>query len=114
MIDFISEPVITGFKSAVAIIVASGQAKNIFGLEIKPNLNGTNSKSILGTWMKVFENFDSVRITDNLSGLNGLDSLISSIFLFNLMVGSSLAPKSPISVPFFGMDHRKIQFFTDI
>ena len=68
MIDFISEPVITGFKSAVAIIVASGQAKNIFGLEIKPNLNGTNSKSILGTWMKVFENFDSVRINDTVLG----------------------------------------------
>jgi sodium-independent sulfate anion transporter 11 len=70
VIDFISEPVITGFKSAVAIIVASGQAKNIFGLEIKPNFNGTKTKSILGTWMKVFENFDSVRINDTILGFS--------------------------------------------
>ena len=70
MIDFISEPVITGFKSAVAIIVASGQAKNIFGLEIKPNLNGTNTKSILGTWMKVIDNFDTVRVNDTVLGFS--------------------------------------------
>ena len=31
-------------------------------------------------------------------------------FLFNLMVGSSLAPKSPILVPFFGVGHQKANF----
>ena len=31
-------------------------------------------------------------------------------FIFNLMVGSSLAPKLPIPVSFCGMDHQKSNF----
>ena len=47
---------------------------------------------------------------NNLHGLNDLYSLISSKTLLIVMVGSSLAPKWPILVPFCGMDHQKSNF----
>ena len=43
----------------------------------------------------------------NLTGLNSLNSPISSKNYLILMVWSSLAPKWPILVPFCGMDHQK-------
>ena len=57
---------------------------------------------------------NNVYSLNNLSGFNDLGSLISSKILFNLMVGSSLAPKWPVSVPFFWKRSSKIQIFTDI
>jgi hypothetical protein len=47
---------------------------------------------------------------NNLHGLNDLYSLISSKTLLIVMVGSSLAPKCPILVPFHGMDNQKSNF----
>ena len=47
---------------------------------------------------------------NNLNGLDNLDSLISSKNLLILMVGSFLAPKWPILVPFCGIDHQKSNF----
>ena len=47
----------------------------------------------------------------NLSGLNSLYSPISSKNFLILMVRSSLAPKSPIWIPFCGMDHEKSTFY---
>ena len=49
-------------------------------------------------------NLNDLYSLDNLSGLNNLNSLNSLNFLLILMVGSSLAPKLPIMVPFCGMD----------
>ena len=44
---------------------------------------------------------------NSLNNLNDLNSLISSKYLLILMVGSFLAPKLPILVPFYGIDHQK-------
>ena len=46
----------------------------------------------------------------NLNGLNSLYSSIPSKIILILMVWSSMAPKWPIIVIFFGMDHQKSNF----
>ena len=54
--------------------------------------------------------FKNLYSLTNLSGLNDLNSLISSKNLLILMVRWSLAPKWPILVHFCGMDHQKSKF----
>ena len=46
----------------------------------------------------------------NLNGLNSLYTSIPSKIILILMVWSSMAPKWPIIVIFFGMDHQKSNF----
>ena len=55
-------------------------------------------------------NLNDLYSLNNFSGLNYLNSLISSKELLNLMVGSSLAPKWPIPVHFCWRDHQKSFF----
>ena len=66
MIDFISVPVTAGFCSAAAITIASSQLKSLFGLKI---VTTNHDEGIIGTWMEVIENFESVRASDATMGL---------------------------------------------
>ncbi len=66
VIDFISVPVTAGFTSAAAITIASGQVKSIFGLKITHH---SHNEGIIGTWSEVFENFESVRVSDSILGI---------------------------------------------
>ncbi|KAB7494486.1 putative sulfate transporter 4.2 [Armadillidium nasatum] len=45
-VNFISDPVISGFTSAAAITIATGQLKGLFGLKLKTN-------GVVDTWVKV-------------------------------------------------------------
>ncbi len=65
VIDFISVPVTAGFTSAAAITIASGQIKEIFGLEIK---HKSHIEGIMGTWADVVDNFSSLRVADTVLG----------------------------------------------
>lgn len=73
MIDFISEPVISGFSSAAAIAIASGQVKSILGLEISVR---SNIKGLVGTWIDVANNIQSARVADSVMGITCIIVLI--------------------------------------
>ncbi|XP_069957468.1 sodium-independent sulfate anion transporter [Cherax quadricarinatus] len=62
IINFISQPVISGFTSAAAIIIASSQLKLLFGLRLK-------TKGLIDTWVKVFSNIQDLRWQDLTLGL---------------------------------------------
>ncbi|KAK3867068.1 hypothetical protein Pcinc_027431 [Petrolisthes cinctipes] len=62
LINFISQPVISGFTSAAAITIASSQLKSLFGQDIKTN-------GLVDTWIKVFSNLQEVRWQDLTLGL---------------------------------------------
>ncbi len=66
LIEFISTPVIAGFTSAAAITIASGQVKSLLGLTIA---NGTETHGIIGTYVEVFENIETIRWQDTTLGL---------------------------------------------
>jgi len=57
LINFISQPVISGFTSAAAITIASSQLKALFGLSLK-------TKGLVDTWVKVFSNIQEFRWQD--------------------------------------------------
>ncbi|XP_071531190.1 sodium-independent sulfate anion transporter-like isoform X2 [Panulirus ornatus] len=57
LINFISQPVISGFTSAAAITIASSQLKPLFGLSLK-------TEGLTDTWAKVFSNLQEFRWQD--------------------------------------------------
>ncbi|KAK7072177.1 hypothetical protein SK128_010273, partial [Halocaridina rubra] len=62
LINFISQPVISGFTSAAAITIASSQLKPLFGLQVK-------TKGLLDTWINVAKNLADVRWQDATLGI---------------------------------------------
>ncbi|KAK8375737.1 hypothetical protein O3P69_008478 [Scylla paramamosain] len=62
LINFISQPVISGFTSAAAITIASSQLKALFGLSLK-------TKGLVDIWVKVFSNIKDFRWQDLTLGL---------------------------------------------
>lgn len=66
VIDFISGPVISGFTSAAAITIASGQVASIFGLSLKQKSGVTG---IVGTWIDIINNFHTYRVNDTVLGI---------------------------------------------
>ncbi|XP_069943961.1 sodium-independent sulfate anion transporter [Cherax quadricarinatus] len=65
LINFISQPVISGFTSAAAVIIASSQLKQLFGLRLQ-------TKGLINTWVKVFSNLHDFRWQDLTLGLVGI------------------------------------------
>ncbi|XP_064092367.1 sodium-independent sulfate anion transporter-like [Macrobrachium nipponense] len=57
LINFISQPVISGFTSAAAVTIASSQLKPLFGLKLK-------TEGLLDTWMKVAKNLPNFKWQD--------------------------------------------------
>ncbi|CAL4197565.1 unnamed protein product, partial [Meganyctiphanes norvegica] len=64
-INFISQPVISGFTSAAAVTIASSQLKALFGLKLK-------TQGTLDTWIKVATNITSLRWQDLTLGISGI------------------------------------------
>ncbi|XP_068211653.1 sodium-independent sulfate anion transporter-like isoform X2 [Palaemon carinicauda] len=57
LINFISQPVISGFTSAAAITIASSQLKPLFGLSLQ-------TKGLVDTWVQVAKNLPDFRWQD--------------------------------------------------
>lgn len=62
LINFISQPVISGFTSAAAITIASSQLKPLFGLKLE-------TRGLIDTWVKVCSNLHELRWQDLTLGL---------------------------------------------
>lgn len=63
LIDFISGPVAVGFTSAAAIIIATSQIKDIFGLDF-------SGGKFLNVWQSIFEHIGETRLWDTILGLS--------------------------------------------
>lgn len=68
LIDFISVPVISGFTSAAALTIASGQIKGLFGIYKKHHSNETHA-GVVDDYIEIFENLDTVRWQDAVLGI---------------------------------------------
>ncbi|XP_066970053.1 sodium-independent sulfate anion transporter-like [Macrobrachium rosenbergii] len=62
LINFISQPVISGFTSAAAITIGSSQLKALFGLKLK-------TRGLIDTWVKVIQNLSKMRWQDLVLGI---------------------------------------------
>lgn len=62
LIDFISDPVNSGFTSAVALIILTSQVKDVFGIMVKGN-------TFVQVWLSIFDNIHNIRITDTVLGI---------------------------------------------
>ena len=80
LIDFISIPVITGFVSAAAITIASGQIKGIFGIKIEEK--SETHAGLVDDYIDIFENIDTVKLNDTILGL------VCAILLLSLRVNT--------------------------
>ena len=71
LIDFISVPVITGFTSAAAITIASGQIKGLLGIYVLPeNKDRTETHAgVVDDYINIFENIETVRMEDAVLGV---------------------------------------------
>ncbi|RXG56619.1 Sodium-independent sulfate anion transporter [Armadillidium vulgare] len=68
-INFISQPVISGFTSAVAVTIASSQLKGLFGLK------SIETKGVFDTWYKVFLHIKEAVWQDIVLGLSCIVTL---------------------------------------
>ena len=67
VIKFIPHPVVTGFTAGIAVIIASSQVKDFFGLTIDKV-----PADFLPKWMSYFHAFDTINILTVLVGLGKL------------------------------------------
>jgi len=80
LIDFISVPVISGFTSAAALTIASGQIKGLFGIYKKHHSNETHA-GVVDDYVEIFDNLDTVRWQDAVLGIICAIILLSMRFL---------------------------------
>jgi SulP family sulfate permease len=71
LIKFIPYPVITGFTSGIAVIIFSGQIKDLFGLQM-----GTVPADLMDKWVAYWEQRGSVNVTAVLMALFSLVVLL--------------------------------------
>ncbi|XP_025414085.1 sodium-independent sulfate anion transporter-like [Sipha flava] len=102
VVEFVSMPVTGGFTTAAAIIMASSQLKDLFGVSYK-------AKNSMEMWIKFISNIKNIRMTDTAMGLiciitliglkslkslkvdaKGMRSKLCSILLFVLTTGSNV------------------------
>jgi sodium-independent sulfate anion transporter 11 len=69
LVEFVSVPVVAGFTSASAIIIASSQVKGLFGLSY-------SSEGFVDSWTKLFQNIGSTRLWDMVLGVCCIISLL--------------------------------------
>ena len=70
LVQFISTPTISAFITAAAVIIGSGQVKNLLGIK-----SGSSSEFI-PAWTNVIQNYHEIRWSDTLLGLFSLAFLI--------------------------------------
>lgn len=69
IINFVSSPVISGYTSAAAVVIASSQIKGILGLKF-------SSKNFLTTFYQLYKNIDTIKYTDTILGITCIVALI--------------------------------------
>lgn len=69
LVRFISVPVVTGFTTAAAITIASGQVNSLFGVHSKSN-------DFYDSWKNMFTHCNAVQLNDSLLGVITLICLI--------------------------------------
>lgn len=69
LVEFVSVPVVAGFTSASAIIIASSQVKGLFGLSY-------SSEGFVESWTKLFRHIGSTRLWDTVLGVSCIISLL--------------------------------------
>lgn len=78
LVRFISVPVVTGFTTAAAITIGSGQINSLFGVSTKSN-------EFIDSWENLFTHLKEIRLNDALLGCITLVCLILlkvSLFFF--------------------------------
>jgi sodium-independent sulfate anion transporter 11 len=84
LVQFVSVPVVAGFTSASAIIIASSQVKGLFGLSY-------NSEGFVESWTKLFGHIGSTRLWDTVLSGSCIIILLclrvrNSDFCFRMMI----------------------------
>lgn len=69
LVRFISVPVVTGFTTAAAITIASGQINSLFGVS-------SSSNEFIDSWENIFTHIKEVKLNDSLLGIITLICLI--------------------------------------
>ncbi|XP_054284066.1 sodium-independent sulfate anion transporter-like [Macrosteles quadrilineatus] len=81
LVDFVSVPVVSGFTSAAALIIASAQLKSLFGLKY-------NTEAFLDTWTAFFSHIHETRPGDLILGVICIGTLLSLRTLKDFRVGN--------------------------
>ncbi|RZF32772.1 hypothetical protein LSTR_LSTR009881, partial [Laodelphax striatellus] len=79
LVNFVSVPVISGFTSAAALIIASAQLKSLFGLRY-------NAESFIDTWTEFFKHNAETRLWDLTLGLFCIIALMLLKILNNIQL----------------------------
>lgn len=69
VIDFVSEPVLSGFSSAVAIMIFTGQIKSLLGINAKGH-------TFLQVWRTILQDIQNTRLGDTIMGVTCLIVLV--------------------------------------
>lgn len=69
VIDFVSEPVLSGFSSAVSIMIFTGQVKSVLGIKAKGH-------TFLEVWRTILADIQNTRLGDTVMGVSCLLILI--------------------------------------
>lgn len=69
LVEFLSVPVVAGFTSASAIIIASSQVKGLFGLSY-------SSEGFVESWTKLFRHIGSTRLWDTVLAVSCIITLL--------------------------------------
>ena len=92
LVQFVSVPVVAGFTSAAAIIIASSQVKGLFGLSY-------SSEGFVESWVELFRHIGSTRLWDAVLSVSCIITLLSlrvrnSAFCIRMTVVVSDYPQS--------------------
>jgi sodium-independent sulfate anion transporter 11 len=69
LVQFVSVPVVAGFTSASAIIIASSQVKGLFGVSY-------NSEGFVESWIELFRHIGSTRLWDTVLSVSCIIALL--------------------------------------
>ncbi|XP_067617112.1 sodium-independent sulfate anion transporter isoform X2 [Eurosta solidaginis] len=81
IIEFVSGPVSAGFTSAVTLIIATSQVKDIVGIKY------ARGNTFLERWISMIKDIRSIRLADTILGCSCVFILISMRFLGRMKVG---------------------------
>ncbi len=108
-VNFLSTPVISGFTSAAALIIASSQLKHILGISVP------RSTYIFSTFSNIFQNIGDTNISTLLLGLASILLLIGIKKYFPTIPGALVVVVlSTLSVWLFGLDKFGIIIVGDV
>lgn len=80
VIDFVSEPVLSGFSSAVAIMIFTGQIKSLLGIK-------ATGHTFLQVWRTILQDIQNTRLGDTVMGVTCLIVLLAMRQLPKIKIG---------------------------